>query len=157
LQISTYSENGDITGKIEYFYAISENMLINKVNFYLKGENFMNNRSKCLLVATSLATIYVIYLLVHFFGTPTSNDAEAVGQAIAGALVTPHIIMFAIGAIFGWISVFTKEPWGALVAAILYTVATFLFFLYFMFGAPIFILGFIGYSRQKKINNSTQA
>lgn len=114
----------------------------------------MKERSKCLFAATALATIYVVYLCSHFFGGIASSDgAEAIGGAIATALVMPHIIMFLIGAVFGWIGVFGKKAWSALVAAILYSVGTLLFFAYIMFGAPILILGFVGYSKQKKLNN----
>ena len=109
-------------------------------------------RSKVLCVANVLATCYVIYLISYFSGAVANADgAEAVGGAIAGALVTPHMIMFLIGAIFGWLGFFIKKSWAALVAAILYSVGTVLFPLYFMFGVPILVFGFIGYSKQKKM------
>ena len=56
----------------------------------------MNKRSKILLIATALATIYVVYLISYFYGgTINAGDtAEAVGGAIATAFVTPHMIMF---------------------------------------------------------------
>lgn len=115
----------------------------------------MKNRSKCLFVATALATIYVVYLITYFFGAVSSAEgAEAVGGAIATALVMPHMIMFLIGAVFGWIGVICKTTWAALVGAILYAVGTLLFLAYFMFGVPILVLGFVGYSKQKKINNN---
>ena len=114
----------------------------------------MKNRSKCLFVATALATIYVVYLFSYFFGTTAAAEgAEAVGGAIATALVMPHMIVFLIGAVFGWLGVFIKKSWAALVGALLYSVGTLLFLAYFMFGVPILVLGFIGYSNQKKINN----
>ncbi len=114
----------------------------------------MKNRSKCLFIATTLATLYVVYLFSYFFGiTASAEGAEAVGGAIATALVMPHMIVFLIGAVFGWLGVFIKKSWAALVGAILYSVGTLLFLAYFMFGVPILILGFIGYSNQKKINS----
>jgi len=115
----------------------------------------MEKRSKVLLVATALATIYAVYLVSYFFGATTSADgAEAVGGAIATALVMPHMIMFLIGAVFGWIGLLTKKAWAALVGAILYSVGTFLFLASAMFGVPILILGFVGYSKQKKLNQT---
>lgn len=81
-----------------------------------------------------------------------AEGAEAVGGAIAAALVTPHMIMFLIGAVFGWVGFVGKKSWGALVAAILYSVGTLFFLVYFMFGVPILVLGFVGYSMQKKLN-----
>lgn len=109
-------------------------------------------RSKVLCIATALATAYSIYLISYFVGgTASSSGSEAVGGAIATALVTPHMLMFSIGAIFGWLGVFLKKSWAALVAAILYSVGTLCFLAYFMFGIPILVLGFVGYSKQKKL------
>lgn len=112
-------------------------------------------RSKVLIVATVLATLYAVYLICYFMDASTAADtSEAVGGMIATALVTPHMAVMLIGAIFGWLGVFLKKTWAALVAAILYAVAAVLFFMYIMFSAPILILGFVGYANQKKINNS---
>lgn len=110
-------------------------------------------RSKILFIASTLATLYTVYLISYFGGgTLNADGAEAVGGAIATALVTPHMIMFLIGAIFGWIGFLAKKSWAALVAAILYSVGTLFFLLYAMFGIPILVFGFIGYSKQKKLN-----
>lgn len=118
----------------------------------------MAKRSKCLIVATVLATAYAIYLMTYFFGaTAQSDGAEAVGAAVATALVMPHMISFLVGAVFGWIGLFTKMTWAALVAAILYAVGTVLFLAYFMFGVPLLVLGFVGYSKQKQCNLEAKA
>ncbi len=115
----------------------------------------MEKRSKALLIATSIATIYVVYLLTYFVGgTANAEGADMVGGAIATALVMPHIIMFLIGAVFGWIGVLARKSWAALVGAIMYAVGTLFFLMYAMFGVPILILGFIGYSKQKKLNKA---
>ncbi|MBE6904606.1 MAG: hypothetical protein E7480_08385 [Ruminococcaceae bacterium] len=113
----------------------------------------MRKRSIFLIIATILATAYSIYLFCYFVGgTVSSSGTEAIGGAIATVLVAPHAIMFFIGAIFGFIGCFAKKSWAALVAAILYSVGTLFFLAYIMFGAPILILGFIGYANQRKIN-----
>ena len=110
-------------------------------------------RSKILFMASALATIYTVFLITYFGGNTLNADgAEALGGAIATALVTPHMIMFLIGAIFGWVGFITKKSWAALVAAILYSVGTLFFLMYAMFGIPILVLGFVGYSKQKKLN-----
>ena len=115
----------------------------------------MEKRSKVLLVATALATIYAVYLITYFVGgTANAEGAEAVGGAIATAIVMPHMIMFLIGAVFGWIGVLARKSWAALVGAILYPVGTMFFLMYAMFGVPILILGFVGYSKQKKLNKA---
>lgn len=113
----------------------------------------MKKRSIVLAIATLLATAYTIYLFCYFVGgTLSASGTEAISGAIATALVMPHAIMFLIGAVFGWIGVALKKTWAALVAAILYSVGTLILMIYAVYGAPILILGFIGYANQKKIN-----
>lgn len=113
----------------------------------------MKKRSIMLWVATVLATAYSIYLICYFVGgTASSSGTDALAGAIATTLVTPHMILFSIGAVFGWVGVFAKKAWSALVAAILYSVGTVLFLVYAMFGVPILILAFIGYANQRKLN-----
>ena len=118
----------------------------------------MKKRSKMLCIATALTTAYAIYLICYFNGAMSSADeTEALAGAIATALVTPHMVLMALGAVFGWVGVFLRASWSALVAAILYTVGAVLFIAYIMFSAPILILGFIGYAKQKKINKKLAA
>lgn len=113
----------------------------------------MKKRSIMLIIATVLATAYGIYLVSYFIGgTALSSGTDAIAGAIASALVMPHMIMFLIGAAFGWIGIFAKKSWSALVGAILYSAGTLFFLAYAMFGVPILVFGFIGYSNQKKIN-----
>ena len=113
-------------------------------------------RSKALFVASLLTTVYVIYLIVHFGSSIFVEDAaEALGGALATALVTPHMFILGLGAIFGWVGFFVKKSWAALVAAILYSVGAFLFMLYIIYVVPSIVLGFIGYSKQKKLNSSS--
>ena len=113
----------------------------------------MRKRSLMLFIVTVLSTAYTVYLLCYFVGgTASASGTDALSGAIATALVTPHMVMFLIGAIFGWLGLLLKKSWAALVAAILYSVGSLLFLAYIMFGAPILILGFIGYANQKKIN-----
>lgn len=113
----------------------------------------MRKRSIMLSIATILSTAYAVYLLCYFVGgTASASGTEAVGGAIATALAMPHMIMFLIGAVFGWIGFLAKKSWATLVAAILYSVGTLFFLAYAMFGIPLLVLGFIGYANQKKIN-----
>lgn len=113
----------------------------------------MRKRSIILAISAILAAAYSIYLICYFLGgTASADPAEAAGSAVATALVTPHTVMFVIGAIFGWLGLLLRKSWAALTGAILYSVGTLLFLLYAMFGVPILILGFIGYANQKKIN-----
>lgn len=113
------------------------------------------DRSKVLFVGTLLSTLYIIYLMVYFGGSMSSSDAtEAIGGALATALVMPHMLITGLGVIFSWVGFFTRKPWGALVGAILYCVGAILFLIYAIFSIPLIILGFIGYAKQKKLTDS---
>lgn len=110
------------------------------------------NKSKALFVCAILATVYVIVLMIYFGNSMGDlNSSEEIGGAIATALVTPHMIVIGIGAIFSWIGFFSTESWPALVGAILYCVGTLLFIIYALFCIPMIILGFVGYSKQKRM------
>lgn len=112
-------------------------------------------RSKVLFVCAILATIYAIYLITYFAGATNSEDAtEAIGGAIATAIVMPHMVVMTLGAVFTWLGFALKKNWGALVGAILYCVGLVLFPLYFMFTIPLIILGFVGFAKQKKFNQN---
>ncbi len=111
-------------------------------------------RSKVLFVSAVLAVIYSIYLVTYFLGVNSSatSDTEIIGGALATAMVMPHMALMVIGSIFSVLGFFKRKPGFALAAAILITVAAVLFMLYAMFALPIAILGYVGYSKQKKIN-----
>lgn len=110
------------------------------------------NRSKALFVCALLTSIYVIYLISYFGNSMGSLDSsEEIGGAIATALVTPHMAVMGIGAIFSWLGFFLRKSWAALVGAILYCLGALLFIMYILFCIPLIILGFIGYTKQKKL------
>lgn len=113
-------------------------------------------RSKILFISSLIVTLYVIYLMVYFGSSMMSSDgASALGGVLATALVTPHMLLVGLGAVFSWVGFCFKKSWAALVAAILYCVGALLFLMYALFVVPSIILGFIGYAKQKKLNNST--
>lgn len=113
-------------------------------------------RSKLLFVTAILALAYGIYIISYVVNAnATAGDsAEKVGSALATALLTPHMVVMVLGAIFCWLGFFLKANWGALVGAILFCVGLLFMPLYFMFSVPLLILAFISYSKQKKINIS---
>lgn len=113
------------------------------------------NRSKVLFVGSLLATIYVIYLIIYFSGSMQSNDtSEALCGALATALVTPHMLMMGLGAIFSWVGFGLRKAGFALVGAILYSVAAIIFLVYAPICIPMIVLGFVGYAKQLKISKN---
>lgn len=104
------------------------------------------NRSKVLFVCALLATIYIIYLISYF-----GNSMDKVEGAIATALVTPHIFVIGIGTTFSWVGFIFRKSWAALTGAILYCAGALLFIMYAFYCIPMIVLGFIGYTKQKKL------
>ena len=113
-----------------------------------------NLRSKAAFWATLIAVAYGIYAIVYWVGTnsSTTDSAEAVGAGIATLLVLPHLLITWLGIIFGLIGFFTRKTGFQLTAAILYAVGAVLFIIYALFLLPSIVLGFVGYSAQKKLN-----
>lgn len=112
------------------------------------------NRSIAGAIGTAIAFAYGIYLISYFAGlnVDTASDSEAIGSALATALVLPHMLVTWLGIIFGVIGFFIRKQGFLLTAAILYASAAVLFLLYAIFLIPSIVLGFVGYVNQKKIN-----
>lgn len=104
----------------------------------------------CLLISLIVGVAYLIYSVVYWGGVGDASGSEALGGAIALALVTPHLVCTGIAVIFNALGLFLKVPAFALVAGILYAVATVLFVGYFMFVILEMILSFVGYAQLKK-------
>lgn len=119
-----------------------------------KNKKTTRKRSIVLIISVIIAVAYSAYLCAYFGGlvSDAAGFVNTSSSLFATALITPHAILIGMGSVFGLLGFFLKANWAALVAAILYTVGTFFFLPYFMFGAPILILGFIGYANQKKLN-----
>lgn len=69
-------------------------------------------------------------------------------------LLCVHIVAFVLGGLIGWIAYAGKKSGGARFAAVLYLIGTILFPVYLVFGLPITIVGFVGGSKQKRLNSA---
>ena len=117
-------------------------------------------RSKVALVAALIATLCVILEYVIYgdaaSGVNSENAGEAIGTAIGLALVMPHMIMFALGALFNWLGWGTRVRGFTLTAGILYCVALVLGIQnWFMVILPI-VLAFVGFAKQGKIKAAAE-
>jgi heme/copper-type cytochrome/quinol oxidase subunit 2 len=125
----------------------------------IKRGIMFKTRSKVAFLAAVFATAYAIYSLVYWGGvvgeTQSTDAAEAIGSGLATLLVVPHIIVTVLGALFGVIAFFTRSAGLILTSAILYSVAAALFFVYAIFLVPSIVLGFVGYSKQKKLKRAS--
>lgn len=130
-------------------------------------------RSKVLLISNILATIYSAYLLWWFGGAIAEaggfeymSDVVEAFQILESLsidvefleiiliLLCVHVVTFILGCLIGWIAFLAKKSGGAKFSAMLYLLGTICFPIYIVFGLPITIMGFIGGSKQKKINKT---
>lgn len=108
-------------------------------------------KSKALIASSVLGILYSLFLIVNFFGSSGDiSDAEAIGGAIATALVMPHMILVVLATIFNVLSVTLEKSAFALTSGILYSVGGVLFLLYLVFVIPMIVLSFVGYSKMRK-------
>lgn len=112
-------------------------------------------RSRAAFLAAVFGAAYAIYSLVYWTReyAETDDTWASLGVGLAVWLVLPHVIATCIAVIPGFIGFFNRSTNLLLTAAISYSVAAILFPLYAAFLAPSVILGFVGYSAQKKINS----
>lgn len=100
------------------------------------------------VLATVLAVAYAIYIVSYFSGIAM----DSAGAAIATALVTPHMVCVAVGALMAVLGTFTFKRGFMLAAGILLVVAAAIFPTYAMFTVVQSILAFIAYVRMGKEN-----
>ncbi len=119
------------------------------------------NRSKLLLAAAIIGTLYLIYLITYFTGGIVSSTggivssddvAWAIGTGLAATLVMPHTVCVGIAVIFNWLGWGLKARWAALVAGIMYAVSMVCMFLYAMFVVLEMIFCFVAFAKMKQIS-----
>ncbi len=137
-------------------------------------------RSKVLLAANLLSLLYSGYLL-WYFGSPIVKYGVAdfiegmkltykvlfdmlniesstfVVLNIILILLCIHIVAFVLGCLNGWLAFVSKKSGFSKFAAVLYLLGTFCFPIYFIFGLPITIMGFIGAAKQKRMSDLSTA
>lgn len=115
---------------------------------------FFKNHSKMVLASTILISLYAIYLMVYFYGgvANSNSDSDAAVGVIATALVTPHMILIVLGAVFSIVALFANKNWAAITSCVLVFVSTLLMPIYFMFTIPLGIIGIIAIVCLQKLN-----
>lgn len=119
---------------------------------------FFKNHSKMVLVSTILISLYAIYLMVYFYGgvANSNSDSDAAVGVIATALVTPHMILIVLGAVFSIVALFANKNWAAITSCVLVFVSTLLMPIYFMFTIPLGIIGIIAIECLNKLNQKAE-
>lgn len=115
---------------------------------------FFKNHSKMVLASTILISLYAIYLMVYFYGgvANSNSDSDAAVGVIATALVTPHMILIVLGAVFSIVALFANKNWAAITSCVIVFVSTLLMPIYFMFTIPLGIIGIIAIVCLNKLN-----
>lgn len=104
------------------------------------------------MISALLGTAYLVYLISYFarLSSGAGNSNEAVGAAIAAAIVMPHMVCAGVGVVFNWLGWSLRLSWAALVAGILFAVSMVLMFIYAVFVLPSTVLCFVAYAKMKK-------
>lgn len=122
-------------------------------------------RSKLVLIGALLATVLVIVEIAIYGGlvnqAPASPEtAEEIGTAIGTTIglmmVLPHVVLFALGALFNWLGWITRVRGFTLTAGILYCVSLVLGVQNFYMVLIPLILAFIGYAKQGKFKRAAE-
>lgn len=123
----------------------------------------MIKRSKVVLIGALLATVLVIVEIVSYGGLVNQAPAlpetaeetgQVIGTAIGLMMVLPHVVLFALGALFNWLGWATKVKGFTLTSGILYCVALVLGVQNFYMVLVPLILAFVGYAKQGKLRKS---
>ena len=139
------------------------------MNGYLQAVHapVKTRRNILLLISAIMGLLYAGGLIIYFFGVakqslaPGATDFEEMGRQIGGALatamVTPHIVIVTIAAIFNILAWYLNKGWAALTAGILYLVGGVIFFIYLPYVLIQAILAFIGFSKVSDKSKQRQA
>ncbi len=122
-------------------------------------------RSKIALVFAILGVVYSVGLMVAwsssqaaltelFTTDPFLAGLGTVAGGVASIVLLPHFITSVAGSVLAVVGFFSRNEGLLLAAAILFTVALAIFFLSAVFLLPAAILGFFGYSNQRRLNSS---
>lgn len=90
---------------------------------------FKHKFSWCLLISFLIGLAYLIFSAAYWTQAAGSN----LGGALAVTMVYPHLICLFLAVVLNFLGVTLRNTWVAMVAAILYTIALFLFPMYWMF------------------------
>ena len=128
----------------------------------------MTRRSKVALVFAVLSVVYSVVQAVArtrsqaaltdlFESEPFLAGLGSVAGTVASIALLPHFLSSVAASVLGLVGFVTRNDGLLLAAAIMITVAVVLFFVAALWLVPLVVLGFWGYSRQRRINHTTAA
>lgn len=103
------------------------------------------------LAAVILATGYLVFSALFYIGNfAPYTGISWLGDMFANSLYI-HVVLLAVGVIFGWSGFLTQRRNQVLTSAILYCVAAVFFLLWLLFLVLPIVFGFVGYARMRPI------
>jgi len=122
-------------------------------------------RSKIALVFAIFGVVYSVGLMVAwsssqaaltelFTTDPFLAGLGTVAGGVASIVLLPHFITSVAGSVLALLGFFSRNEGLLLAAAIVFTVALAMFFLSAILLLPVVILGFFGYTNQRRLNTA---
>ena len=113
-------------------------------------------RSRLLLAACVIGTlslILTVYYMISVTGNALKTDdaIQGLGTVLAMGLATPFAVAGGIATVFAWIGYGTLRRGFVLTAAILYSIAIVLLFVWFYLVIVQMILCYVSYARMKRM------
>lgn len=114
-------------------------------------------RNKCLLASNIIGSLYLIYLILHFWlnSATVTNVWESLGASLAVQMVLPHIVMVSVGVLFSWIGWKQNKRWGIIVGICGYALAALSFSYYAEFVIVEIILNAVAFFQMRTIHISS--
>lgn len=115
-----------------------------------------------LLLYTNLFTVlylgfgYYLFIALSTGGSNADNGWGILILAVLSIFLIPHLILFSVGLILGWVAYAKNSPGFALASAILYTVGSVTLFFYFWFGLVSTVLTYVAYALMLKARKTAQ-
>jgi hypothetical protein len=115
-----------------------------------------------LLLFTNLFTVLYLgfgYYVFVAFSSGTLKGESGLGIVILAVLsifMIPHLILFSVGLLLGWVAYAKNSPGFALASAILYTLGSLMLVFYFWFGVVSTVMAYFAYAFMLKAKKQAQ-
>jgi hypothetical protein len=115
-----------------------------------------------LLLYTNLFTLlylgfgYYLFIALSTGGSNADNGWAILILAVMSFLLIPHLILFSVGLILGWVAYAKNSPGFALASAILYTLGSLTLIYYFFLGLVSTVLAYAAYAFMLKARKKAQ-
>ena len=118
-------------------------------------------RSQLLLYTNLFTVLYLCfgyYLFVALAGGTQSADNGwgVLILAVLSIFLIPHLILFSVGLILGWVAYAKNSPGFALASAILYTLGSLTLIYYFFLGLVSTVMAYVAYALMRKAKKQAQ-